>query len=227
MRIDTAPTDMEVAMGLVSAIQEFAAVIDETATARRGCPADDLISSWVGADFDAITLVHETGLFISGGAETTRTVIARGLRVLADHPEQWEDAAADPSLIPGLVEELLRWVTPLNNFFRTAAVDTQIGGRPVAAGDRICIVYPSANRDERVFLDPFRFDMRRSPNPQIAFGHGTHFCLGVNLARTELRMLFEALTQRITNLRVVAEPDIEENIFAGAVRSFRLAFEPR
>jgi cytochrome P450 family 142 subfamily A polypeptide 1 len=227
MRIDMAPNDMDVAMGLVSAIQEFAGVIGETATARRGCPADDLISSWVGADFDAITMVHETGLFISGGAETTRTVIARGLRVLADHPDQWEAAAADPSLIPDLVEELLRWVTPLNNFFRTAEVDTQIGGQPVAAGDRICIVYPSANRDELVFDDPFRFDIRRNPNPQVAFGHGTHFCLGVNLARTELRMLFGALTQRITKLRVVSEPDIEDNIFAGAVRSFRLAFEVR
>jgi cytochrome P450 family 142 subfamily A polypeptide 1 len=227
MRIDAAPTDMDVAMGLITAIQEFATVIDETATARRGCPADDLISSWVGADFDPMTMVHETGLFISGGAETTRTVIARGLRVLADHPEQWEAAAADASLIPGLVEELLRWVTPLNNFFRSAAADTQIGGQPVAAGDRICLVYPSANRDELVFDDPFTFDIRRSPNPQVAFGHGTHFCLGVNLARTELRMLFGALTQRITNLRVVTEPDIEANIFAGAVRTFRLAFEAR
>ena len=227
MRIDAAPTDMDVAMGLVTAIQEFAAVIGETATARRACPADDLISSWVDADFDAITMVHETGLFISGGAETTRTVIARGLRVLADHPDQWEAAADDPSLLPGLVEELLRWVTPLNNFFRTAEVDTQIGGQPIAAGDRICIVYPSANRDEQVFDDPFRFDIRRSPNPHVAFGHGTHFCLGVNLARTELRMLFGALTQRITNLRVVTEPDIEDNIFAGAVRTFRLAFDAR
>jgi cholest-4-en-3-one 26-monooxygenase len=227
MRIDSAPNDMAVAMDLITAIQEFAVVIDETATARRGCPADDLISSWVGADYDPMTLVHETGLFISGGAETTRTVIARGLRVLADHPDQWEAAAADPSLIPGLVEELLRWVTPLNNFFRSAATDTEIGGQPVAAGDRICIVYPSANRDESVFDDPFRFDIRRNPNPQVAFGHGTHFCLGVNLARTELRMLFGALTQRITNLRVVTEPDIEENIFAGAVRSFRVSFDPR
>jgi cholest-4-en-3-one 26-monooxygenase len=227
MRIDAAPADMEIAMGLIGAIQEFAAVIDETATTRRGCPADDLVSSWVAADMDELTMVHETGLFISGGAETTRTVIARGLRVLADHPEQWEATAADPALIPGLVEELLRWVTPLNNFFRTAETDTQIGGQPVAAGDRICIVYPSANRDERVFDEPFRFDIRRDPNPQVAFGHGTHFCLGVNLARTELRMLFGALTQRITNLRVVTEPDIEPNMFAGAVRSFRLAFDPR
>jgi cytochrome P450 len=88
-------------------------------------------------------------------------------------------------------------------------------------------VYPSANRDERVFDEPFRFDIRRDPNPQVAFGHGTHFCLGVNLARTELRMLFASLTKRVTGLRVVSEPDIEPNIFAGAVRSFRLAFDPR
>jgi cytochrome P450 family 142 subfamily A polypeptide 1 len=199
------------------------AIADE----RRSCPADDLVSTWVAAGYDELTMVHETGLFISGGAETTRTAISRGLRVLADHPEQWEAASDDPSLVPGLVEEVIRWVTPLNNFFRTAAVDTAIGDQPIARGDRICLVYPSANRDERVFDDPFRFDIRRSPNRHVAFGSGTHFCLGVNLARTELRLLFCALTARLTNLRVVTEPDIEPNIFAGAVRSFRLAFDER
>ena len=210
-----------------TAIQEFSELLDATATERRGCPMDDLVSDWVGAEFDEIQMVHETGLVISGGAETTRTVIARGLAVLADHPDQWEAAAADPELVPGLVEEVIRWVTPLNNFFRTASGPARIGSTEVAAGDRICLVYPSANRDETVFSDPFRFDIRRSPNPQVAFGGGTHFCLGVNLARTELRILFGALTRRITNLRVVTEPDIEPNVFAGAVRSFRLAFDLR
>ncbi len=181
----------------------------------------------MAADFDQLTMIHETGLFISGGAETTRTAISRGLRVLADHPDQWEAAAADPALVPGLVEEVIRWVTPLNNFFRSAARDTTIGEQRIASGDRMCLVYPSANRDELVFDDPFRFDIRRTPNRHVAFGYGTHFCLGVNLARTELRMLFGALTQRLTNLRVVTEPDIEPNIFAGAVRSFRLAFDAR
>jgi cytochrome P450 family 142 subfamily A polypeptide 1 len=227
MRIDSAMTDMDVMLGMGSAIQEFAQLLDATATERRGCPMDDLVSDWVAADFDPAQLVHETGLVISGGAETTRTVIARGLRVLADHPDQWDAAAADPDLVPGLVEEIIRWVTPLNNFFRTAAGPARIGTTDVAAGDRICLVYPSANRDETMFTDPFRFDIRRSPNPHVAFGHGTHFCLGVNLARTELRILFGALTRRITNLRVVTEPDIEPNVFAGAVRSFRLAFDLR
>lgn len=227
MRIDGATTDNDAAMGMVTAIQEFAQVVFATAAERRGCPADDLVSSWVGADFDDMTMIHETGLFISGGAETTRTAISRGLRVLADHPDQWEAAAAEPALVPGLAEEVIRWVTPLNNFFRSAATDTTIGDQAIAAGDRICLVYPSANRDELVFDEPFRFDIRRHPNRHVAFGYGTHFCLGVNLARTELRMLFGALTQRLTNLRVVTEPDIEANIFAGAVRSFRLAFDVR
>jgi cytochrome P450 family 142 subfamily A polypeptide 1 len=227
MRIDSAMTDMDVMMGVGGAIQEFAELLDATATERRRCPMDDLVSDWVGADFDPAQLVHETGLVISGGAETTRTVIARGLRVLIDHPDQWEAAAADPALVPGLVEEIIRWVTPLNNFFRSAVEPARIGTTEIAAGDRICLVYPSANRDEAVFADPFQFDIRRSPNPHVAFGGGTHFCLGVNLARTELRILFRELTQRITNLRVVTEPDIEPNIFAGAVRSFRLGFDLR
>ena len=210
-----------------NAIQEFAQVLDTTAEERRGCPANDLITTWVQNDFDQMQLIHETGLFISGGAETTRTAISRGIRVLADHPEFWEAAAEDPSLVPGMVEEILRWVTPLNNFFRNTAHDTEIGDQPIAAGDRICFVYPSANRDERVFDDPFTFDIRRSPNRHVAFGYGTHFCLGVNLARTELRLLFGALTQRLKNLRVVTEPDIEDNVFAGAVRTFRVAFDER
>ena len=145
-------------------------------------------------------MMHETGLFIAGGAETTRTAIARGLAILAEHPDQWEAAAADPALVPGLVEEVIRWVTPLNNMFRRVLTDDHIGDQPVQAGDRVMLAYPSANRDEAVFDEPFRFDIRRDPNPHLAFGQGTHFCVGANLARLELRLLFGALTQRWTNL---------------------------
>jgi cytochrome P450 family 142 subfamily A polypeptide 1 len=227
MRTDVIQSDPEAIMGMVTAIQEFNAVLQETAEARRGCPADDLVTAWVEAGFDDLTMMHETGLFIAGGAETTRTAIARGLAVLADHPDQWDAAAADPALVPGLVEEVIRWVTPLNNMFRTATRDDRIGDQPVAAGDRVLLAYPSANRDESVIVDPFRFDIRREPNPHIAFGQGTHFCVGANLARLELRLLFGSLTQRWTNLRVVTPPDIEPNIFAGAVRRFDLAFDVR
>jgi cytochrome P450 family 142 subfamily A polypeptide 1 len=118
-------------------------------------------------------------------------------------------------------------VTPLNNFFRTALADASIGGRSVAEGDRIVLLYPSANRDEDVFEDPFRFDVTRSPNSHVAFGHGTHFCLGANLARFELGLLFGELTRRFHAPEVVTEPVVERNIFARSVESFRCRLRPR
>ena len=198
MRTDAMLRDPEAAMGMMSAIMEFNPLLEEISAERKGCPMDDLISVWTEAGYDPMTMMHETGLFIAGGAETTRTVIARGLAVLAEHPDQWEAAAADPSLVPGLVEEVIRWVTPLNNMFRQVTRDDHIGDQPVAAGDRVMLAYPSANRDEDVFDEPFTFDIRRDPNPHLAFGQGTHFCVGANLARLELRLLFGALTQRWT-----------------------------
>ncbi len=227
MRTDSITRDQDALMGVMSAIMEFNPLLEETAGERRGCPADDLISTWAAADMEAVTMMHETGLFIAGGAETTRTAIARGLAILAEHPDQWEAAAADPALVPGLVEEVIRWVTPLNNMFRSVLTDDHIGEQAVQAGDRVMLAYPSANRDEAVFDEPFRFDIRRDPNPHIAFGQGTHFCVGANLARLELRMLFGALTQRWTNLTIITPPDIEPNVFAGAVRTFDLGFELR
>jgi len=232
MRYDSVPHDPTIANEFLMAIGEFVQVLQATAAERRASPADDLITVWVqgaehGCPMDDSKLVNETGLVISGGAETTRTVIARSLVAFADHPDQWEAMHADPSLIPGAVEEMIRWVTPLNNMFRLAQADTEVGGQPVRAGDRMALLYPSANRDEAVFDDPFRFDIRRNPNPQIAFGFGTHFCLGASLARLELRLLMERLVARITDLEVLSPPDIEPNIFVGAVRSLDLGFNRR
>lgn len=232
MRYDKAANDPEAGQEFFEAIIEFAGLLTEVAAARRAEPADDLISVWTHAEIDGCpmaddTIMNETGLMISGGAETTRTVIARSLAEFCNHPEQWEAMADDPSLVPGAVEEMIRWVTPLNNFFRTALEPVSVSGVSMAAGDRLILLYPSANRDEEVFEDPYRFDIRREPNPHVSFGFGTHFCLGAPLARFELRMLMERLTRRITNLRMIEPPDIEANIFAGAVRSFRLGFDRR
>ncbi len=232
MRYDAAAFDPDAQLGFIEAIGEFSPLLFSTADARRDQPRDDLVSVWANAELGGCplgreTLVNETGLVISGGAETTRTVIARGLATLADHPDQWEAMAADPELVPGAVEELIRWVTPLNNFFRTATADTTVGGQAVAAGDRFLLAYPSANRDERVFTDPDTFDIRRSPNPHVAFGFGTHFCLGASLARYELTLLFRRLTRELTNLRVVEAPDLEANVFVTAVRSVTLGFDRR
>ncbi len=233
MRIDAAPVDQVAATELFEAIGEFARLFGAVFAERRACPADDLSTVWATTDlhgeggYGPNRMIHELGLFIAGGAETTRTVISHGLRALADHPDQWDAIAADPQLAVTAVEELIRWVTPLNNFFRTAVEDAAIGGRPVAAGDRVMLLYPSANRDERVFEDPFRFDVTRSPNPHVAFGHGTHFCIGANLARFELQHLLRELTRRFEVPEVVTEPDVEPNVFARAVRSFRVRMVPR
>lgn len=232
MRIDMRERDGQTFTDFYEANIEFATALGPIAQEKMGCPAHDLISDWMSARIDGeplspAAIVHEVGLFISGGAETTRTAISHGLRAFVDHPEQWEAMAADPSLVPGAVEEVLRWVTPLNNMFRRAGADTSVGGQAIRRGDRLILLYPSANRDEAVFVEPFTFDIRRSPNPQIAFGFGTHLCVGTHVARTTLAAVFGQLARRITDLRVVTEPDVEPNIFARAVRSFRLGYRVR
>ncbi len=227
MRIDRRYVDEVVLSDLMASIEEWATVMTDLLPKRFAEPQDDLFSDWIAGGMDPHTMVQETGLMIAGGAETTRTVIAHGLRELANHLDVWEWLAEDAARVAPAVEELIRWVTPLNNMFRRASVATELSGTEIAEGDRIALVYPAANRDPRVFDRPDEFDVTRDPNPHIAFGHGTHFCLGANLARLELRLLFEELTKRITNLRVVEEPDIEPNIFARAVRTFRLSFDVR
>lgn len=233
MRYDAALFDPDAQLGFIEAIAEFSPPLFDLFAARRHEPADDLISVWAHAEVGGCpvgkeTLVNETGLVISGGAETTRTVIARGLATLADHPDQWEAMAADPDLVPGAVEELIRWVTPLNNFFRVAVEDTEVGGVAVAAGDRLMLAYPSANRDERVFTDPDRFDIRRHPNPHVAFGFGTHFCLGNSLARLELRVMFEELLERLPDLELVSpeEPAYRAANFVSGYESMPVRFTP-
>jgi cytochrome P450 family 142 subfamily A polypeptide 1 len=154
-------------------------------------------------------------------------VIGRGLAELCSYPDQRETLAAAPKSIPVAVEELIRWVSPLNNFFRTAVHDARVGDVVVANGDRVILLYPSANRDEKHFDRPYELDVTRHPNPHVAFGFGTHFCLGASLARMELRVLLERMAARLTKLELLEPPDIEANIFVGAVRSCRIGFAAR
>ena len=238
MRIDMRERDGHTFVEFMDANMEFMGGLGEVAkdklavAAAKGCPADDLISVWLHAQIEGQSLppaaiAHEVGLFISGGAETTRTAISHGIREFCNHPDQWDDLAADPSLVPAAVEEVLRWVTPLNNMFRRAVADAEVHERQIRRGDRIILLYPSANRDEDVFADPFTFDIRRNPNPQISFGFGTHLCVGNNLARATLQSLLTQMSARLCDLQPLSEPDVEPNIFARAVRSFRLGFTPR
>jgi cytochrome P450 family 142 subfamily A polypeptide 1 len=182
-------------------------------TARRAAPADDLMSVLANAEVDGDRfsdeeIVMESLLILIGGDETTRHVITGGAYQLLSVRERWEALVADRGLLDTAIEEMLRWVSPIKNMARTATEDTELAGRSVAKGDKLLLLYPSANRDEAVFADPFAFDIRRTPNEHVAFGFGTHFCLGASLARLELRVLFEELLDQLPGLELVdpAEP---------------------
>jgi len=227
MRTDMRDRDALIMNEFIDANREFLGAMMPIMEEVTACPRNDFMSIWAHAEIDGQKLppeaiFHEVGLFIAGGAETTRTAISHGIRAFIDHPEQWEELSAKPELINSAVEEVLRWVTPLNNFFRMALSDDVVGGQQIAAGDRIVLLYPSANRDEAVFTDPSVFDIHRSPNPHLSFGFGTHLCIGANLARLVLTTMFRELSARATELAVVTEPDVEANIFARAVRSFKI-----
>jgi len=232
MRTDMRDRDALIMNEFIDANREFLGAMMPIMEEVTACPRNDFMSIWAHAEIDGQKLppeaiFHEVGLFIAGGAETTRTAISHGIRAFIDHPEQWEELSAKPELINSAVEEVLRWVTPLNNFFRMALSDDVVGGQQIAAGDRIVLLYPSANRDEAVFTDPSVFDIHRSPNPHLSFGFGTHLCIGANLARLVLTTMFRELSARATELAVVTEPDVEANIFARAVRSFKIRVTPR
>ena len=232
MRTDMRDRDPIIMNEFIDANREFLGAMMPIIEEVSACPRNDFMSIWANAEIDGQKLppeaiFHEVGLFIAGGAETTRTAISHGLRAFVDHPDQWDEMGTKPELINSAVEEVLRWVTPLNNFFRMALTDDVVGGQPIAAGDRIIMLYPSANRDEAVFKNPFEFDIHRNPNPHLSFGFGTHLCIGANLARLVLTTVFRELSGRATGLSVVSEPDVEANIFARAVKSFQIRVTPR
>ncbi len=143
-------------------------------------------------------------LLIAAGSETTRNAIALGMAALIDHPGQWDLLRHDLSVWPGAVEEILRWSSPTLYNRRTATRDVEVAGQEIGAGDKVTLWWASANRDEEVFDDPFTFDVRRSPNPHLAFGYRSHFCLGANLARLEIRIMLEELQARFERLSLDA-----------------------
>jgi cytochrome P450 len=157
-------------------------------------------------------------LFAVAGNETLRNGLPGGLIALLSHPEAMAQLRADPGLLPGAVEEMLRWWTPVMVFRRTATRDVTIGDARVRAGDKVVVSFTSANRDERVFAEPERFDVRRAPNPQLSFGHGPHFCLGAQLARVQMRALFAELLRRTSVLELDGPPALLRSSFQRGVK---------
>lgn len=144
---------------------------------------------------------------------------------LCEHPDQWQRLLDDPSLIPTAAEEIVRWVSPVNMFRRTALCDTEIGGRPVAAGDKVVVFYASANRDAGAFAAPDEFDVGREPNPHVGFGGGgPHFCLGRHLAALELRVLLHALIERMPAIRLDGEPSRLRSNFINGIKHMPVRF---
>lgn len=211
----------------ITAAMEFAQASADLYEEKQRCPADDVMTVWTtaevpGHDFGVDEVISDCLLLLDGGAETTRTVIARGMIELARRPEQWARLrdGADLSIA---VEELIRFVTPVHNMCRVAVEDTVLSGSAVAAGEQLMLMYGSANRDPAHFADPEALDVTRHPNHHLSFGFGTHFCLGSSLARLEIRLFFEELLSRASELRVV-EGSVEEmpNAFVYGLRSARM-----
>jgi len=197
----------------------------ELATQRRAEPRDDIVSTLLAAEIDGDQLTDmDFNLFFMllsvAGNETTRNAIAHGMNAFLEHPDQWDLLVADPDAhIAGAVEEILRWASPVMYFRRNARRDVELGGQTIRAGEKISLWYVSANRDEAIFDEPFRFDITRDPNPHIAFGGGgPHFCLGAQLARLEIRVLFEELARRTPKLEALGAPDRLRSNFIGGIK---------
>jgi cytochrome P450 family 142 subfamily A polypeptide 1 len=211
-------------------IQDFIDATIPVIEARRAEPRDDLISIWATTDgWDTTHVLDETILVFNGGAETTRTVIGSMIRELALQPDQRRTLRERPELLStGAVEEFIRWVTPILNMRRTATEDHELHGQLVHEGDELLLLYGAANRDPRAFDDPDVLDVARPHARHVAFGFGTHFCLGAHVARLEIRVLFEELLQRIPEWDLVDpdEPQVLPATFARAYDRIRIRFAP-
>ncbi len=200
---------------------------------RRAEPADDLISILINAEIDGERLsdedvIGETLLILIGGDETTRHVIAGGIEQLLRHRQHWEAVKADRSRIQPTVEEMLRWVSPIKNMCRTMTRDYEFGGASLAKGDQVLLMYESANYDETHFDDPETFIPDREPNDHVAFGVGSHFCLGSNLARLELRVMLDRVLDRIPDLALASDAPLERrrNNFISGIEKMPVEFAP-
>ena len=205
-------------------IEEATKYFSELAAERRRAPRDDLASVVANGAIDGAPVgdVDAMGYFVTvafAGHDTTSSSVTGALWALAERPAQLALVQREPALVPGLVEEAVRWTTPIHQFVRRAARDAEVAGQRVAKNDRVVLCFPSGNRDEAVFDDPFEFRAERSPNRHIGFGFGAHACLGVHLARIEMAILFEELLPRIASLELAGEPKRTVTNFVGGPKS--------
>ncbi len=202
---------------------------NELTASRRESPTEDLASAIANATIDGeplsdIDTVSYYLIIATAGHDTTSATIAGGLHALIDNRDQRERLRANMDLMPLATEEMVRWVTPVKEFMRTAREDTEVRGVPIAAGESVLLSYVSSNRDEDVFGDPFRFDVGREPNKHNAFGYGVHFCLGAALARMEVNSFFSELVPRLESIELAGDPQHIATIFVGGLKHLPIRY---
>jgi cytochrome P450 family 142 subfamily A polypeptide 1 len=228
-------TDEQLVLKMMGAFEGYSTYITEVIADRTACPRDDLMSILCHAEVDGDRLdqeelIFESLLLLIGGDETTRHVISGGMyQLLSNRRAGWERLQADRSLLPSAVEECLRWVSPIKNMARTTTREVELHGTTIPADRKLLLLYPSANRDAAHFEDPDTFDIARTSNDHVAFGFGTHFCMGASLARLELEVAFETLLDRLPDLRLAddVEPVSRPANFVSGYEAMPVAFAAR
>ncbi len=216
--------------GRIAAMQMFM-YANQLAEDRRANPRDDLTTVLVTGEVDGEKLNEAEFnnfflLLLVAGNETTRNLISGGMRALCEHPDQFARLKADPSLINTAVDEMLRWVTPVNYFRRTVQRDVEVHDQLLREGEKLTLWYGSANRDEDMFTDPYTFDVGRTPNEHLAFGFGPHFCLGSHLARMEIKMMFEELLRRLPDIEIAGPVHRLRSNFINGIKHMPVTFTP-
>jgi cytochrome P450 len=211
---------------------DFFAYFNALTVARREHPTADLASTIANARIDGEPLsdIDTSSYYVivaTAGHDTTSAAIGGGLLALIEHPDQRERLRADLSLMPTAVEEIIRWVTPVKEFMRTATADTEVRGVPIAEGESVYLSYVSANRDEEVFDNPFTFDVGRDPNKHLSFGYGVHFCVASALARMEISSFFTELLPRLDSIELAGEPQLISTTFVGGVKHLPVRYRLR
>ncbi|OMC54836.1 cytochrome [Mycobacterium sp. IS-836] len=209
----SSPANASSMQAVMDAFAEYRAFTMDMITKRRTEPSDDLLNVLVNAEIDGRRLsddeiVYESLLILIGGDETTRHVLSGGVEQLLRNRDQWKALRDDSSLLPPAVEEMLRWTSPVKNMCRTLTADTVFHGTALRAGEKIMLLFESANFDEAIFDDPDKFRIDRNPNRHLAFGFGTHFCLGNQLARLELSLMLSRLLQRLPDMRLAGDAEL-------------------
>jgi cytochrome P450 len=222
--------DDDTLASLIQTVAEFVQYFDGITADRRATPTDDLASVIANGVIEGEPIGHkeQLGYYIiaaTAGHDTTSNAMSGGLLALIEHPGELARLQGDPSLLTTAVDEMIRWTSPVKHFMRTATEDYDIRGTTVKAGQDVLLSYWSANRDEDVFDDPFRFDVGRTPNKHLAFGFGIHYCLGAMLARMELKSLFGALVPRLHRVELAGEPALTRSTFVSGLKRLPIRYE--